>query len=87
MKDNIIFDISGSEMPKASASPSESKSSNDEMEQKRQIVELSNSSILHGYDLAINLLVTQGMKDAVDLLATNRAIIEISLKNGITERL
>lgn len=88
MNDGLNTLSGGSEMPKASASPSKSEdtTSAEVEEQKKAIIELSNNSVLHGYDMAIEVLVTQGMTDAIKVLATNRAIIEVGLKNGISER-
>jgi len=70
------------EMMKSSAAPSSSVD-NGIMQQKKDIIEQSNSSILKGYDLAIALLEKHGMADAVIALYVNRALIEIGLNNGI----
>ena len=55
--------------------------------QRRRIVELSNDSVLHGYDMAIHLMEAVGQLNAVVVLRANRSIIEIGLKNGIPGRL
>ena len=71
------------EMPKASVSPSRSiEDSKEVVEQKRAIVELSNTSILHGYDMAVELLEVHGNTEAVEILKVNRGIIEVGLKDA-----
>ena len=57
------------------------------LDEKRKIVELSNDSVMHGYDIAIQLLASHGNVDAVKLLGENRAIIEVGLQNSVDERL
>lgn len=54
-------------------------------EQRKKIVELSNESVLHGFDLAIQLMEAAGQLNAVATLRANRVIIEMGLKqmNGI----
>ena len=64
---------------KSSASPSGSL--DEEVNQKKAILELSNSSILHGYDMAIDLLMIHNQGDAAEILKLNRIIIEIGLKS------
>ena len=56
-------------------------------EERRKIVELSNESVLHGYDLAIELLKKAEETHSVELLSDNRKIIELGLKNTISERI
>lgn len=51
-------------------------------EQRKKIVELSNESVLHGYDMAIQLMEAAGQLNAVVTLRANRVIIEIGLKSG-----
>jgi len=58
-------------------------------EQKRKIVELSNESILHGYDMAVDVLMLHGadMEPAVKLLIDNRPIIVTGLQNTVESRI
>jgi len=56
-------------------------------DERRKIVELSNDSILHGYDLAIELLQVAEQLDAVKALEEGRAIIEAGLKHSVESRI
>ncbi|MFA6569963.1 MAG: hypothetical protein WCT77_01865 [Bacteroidota bacterium] len=84
MSENLDSNIG--EIPKASASPSQSAGTSEDIEQKRAIIELSNTSILHGYDLAIDVLVVQGKAEEAKLLQLNRALVKIGLDNSINEK-
>jgi len=65
------------------SSASQTSSLEQEAEQsKKAIVELSNRSVLHGYDMAIDLLLTQNYVDAAKLLTVNKGLIEIGLNNA-----
>jgi hypothetical protein len=75
---------SSNEMMKSSASPTGSIGGEDEKSQKKAILEYGNSSILHGYDFAIELLNLQGFTEAANVLSSNRKIMEVGLKNGYT---
>ena len=55
--------------------------------ERRKVIELSNESVLHGYDMAMELLVTAGQVEAVKLLGESREIIDLGLKNSIDERI
>lgn len=76
------LDLNNNEIPKASASPTSSNDTDIEVAvQKRAIVELSNASVLQGYDMAIDMLALSGQHDAVNELIKNRAIIQLGLDN------
>lgn len=62
-------------------------SEDDIAEQKRKIVELSNESILHGFDMAVDILLLHSEANAVKLLAANRPLIEMGLKNLIDSQI
>lgn len=62
-------------------------SENEIIEQRKKIVELSNESILHGYDMAVDLLLLNNEISAVELLRNNRAIIATGLQNTVEGRL
>lgn len=51
------------------------------LETHREIIELSNRSVLHGYDMAIELLGIAQEESAVKSLIESRSIIEGGLKN------
>jgi hypothetical protein len=55
--------------------------------ERRKVVELSNESVLHGYDMAIELLETAEQHHAAKILGESREIIELGLKNSINERI
>jgi len=76
------LDLTNNEMPKASASPSGSSELDPEViAQKKAIIELSNTSVLRGYDMAIEMLTLNGMEDAMKVLITNRPMIQLGLDN------
>lgn len=78
------LDLSSNEIPKSSASPSGSNEDNSEViTQKNAILELSNQSILRGYDMAIDLLIMAGHEDAAKALLTHRDLMEIGLNNTV----
>jgi hypothetical protein len=56
------------------------------LKQKTDIIELSNKSVLHGFDMAVELLGIAGEEAAVKSLIESRSIIEIGLKNGTEDR-
>lgn len=51
------------------------------LEKHQEIIKLSNSSVLHGYDMAIELLGIAQEENAVKLLIKSRSVIEGGLKN------
>ncbi len=51
------------------------------LETHKEIIELSNKSVLHGYDMAIELLGIAQEESAVKSLIESRSIIESGLKN------
>ena len=55
--------------------------------EKDKIIQLSNDSIMHGYDLAIEILAGHAQADAVKLLAESRSAIEVGLYNSKAERI
>ena len=55
--------------------------------ERRKVIELSNESVLHGYDMAIELLETAEQHHAAKILGESRTIIELGLKNSINERI
>lgn len=59
----------------------------DAIASKRELLEFSNASIMHGYQLAIDLLAMNNQKAAADLLVDNYAIIKFNLKQSVEERL
>ncbi len=77
------LDLTNNEMPKASASPSGSEDSPEVIVQKNAIVDLSNQSILRGYDMAIDMLTIAGHEEAAKALLTYRDLMEIGLKNTV----
>lgn len=81
------LDLTSNEMPKASAAAVQSGSNDDNslevIAQKNAIVELSNQSVLRGYDMAIDLLLMAGHEDAAKALLTHRDLMEIGLKNTV----
>jgi hypothetical protein len=78
----ISLYLKNNEMPKASASPTGSNEDSPEViAQKRAIIELSNASVLRGYDMAIEMLTLNGMEQAVKVLITNRPMIQLGLEN------
>jgi hypothetical protein len=80
------LDLTSNEMPKASASPSGSNEESPEViAQKKAIIELSNASVMRGYDMAIELLTVRGHNLAAQELMTNRNLIALGLEN-ITNR-
>lgn len=80
--------VIGSGKPDVVISISDTTLNKDEVEvERRKVIELSNESILHGYDLAMQLLAKYGMVDAVEALGKHRADIEVGLHNGISERI
>lgn len=62
-------------------------SESSQLEERRKIVELSNESMLHGFDLAVQILAENGNTDAVKLLTEQRALLAIGLKEGIEDRI
>lgn len=54
---------------------------------RRKVIELSNESILHGYDMAIELVELSGSAEAASLLKENREIIAKGLGLGIEDRI
>lgn len=56
------------------------------LQQRKDIIELSNRSVLHGYDMAIELLTIAGEENAIKSLMESRPIIETGLTNGIENR-
>jgi hypothetical protein len=77
---------SENEMPKASASPSGSSEDSPEViAQKNAIIDLSNTSVLRGYDMAIELLTISGQNLAAQELMTNRGLIELGLNNIVNK--
>ncbi len=56
------------------------------LQQKKDIIELSNKSVLHGFDMAVELLGIAGEETAVKSLIESRSIIEVGLTNGIEDR-
>ena len=56
-------------------------------DEKEKIIKLSNDSILHGYDMAIEIVAGHGNTEAVRVLAESRSAIEVGLHNGIKERI
>ena len=54
---------------------------------RRKVIELSNDSILHGYDMALELVELSGSAEAASLLRENRKIIAKGLGLGIEERI
>lgn len=78
------LDLSNNEMPKASASPSGSSDDSSEViAQKNAIVELSNQSILRGYDVAVDILILAGYDEAARALLTHRDLMAIGLQNMV----
>ena len=64
-----------------------SKMSNEDIKAERlKIVELSNDSIMHGYDMAVDILVAAGSAEGAKILIENRTIIEVVLKNSSNVR-
>lgn len=59
----------------------------DSIASQRELLEFSNASIMHGYQLAIDLLAMNGQKAAADMLVENYAIIKFNLKQSIEQRL
>lgn len=53
---------------------------------KREVIEFSNRSIMHGYDMALELLMLHKEEQAVKILSENRAFIEFQLTSTIDER-
>ena len=85
MTSSLNLDIN--EVPKASASLSGSSEDSPEViAQKKAIIELSNTSVMKGYDLAIDVLVMKGMLEASNELIKSRGMIELGLQNSITGR-
>jgi len=80
------LNLDNNEMMKSSAAPSQSKEIDDEKEYKlkKGVVELSNKSILYGYDMAIQTLAGTGNDNAIKMLLINRITIETELANGIS---
>ncbi len=81
------LNLDNNEMMKSSAAPSQSKEIDSEKEykSKKELVELCNKSVLHGYDLAVELLSTTNNMDAVKVLLLHRTFIEMGLENSISE--
>lgn len=80
MIDNL--NLSSNEMPKASASPTGSNEDSPEViAQKKAIIELSNTSVLRGYDMAIDMLTLSGQNEAANDLIKNRPMIQLGLDN------
>lgn len=76
------LDLSNNEMPKASASPTGSNEDSPEvLAQKKAIIELSNASVLRGYDMAIDMLTLSGQDAAAQDLIRNRPMIQMGLDN------
>lgn len=59
----------------------------DEITNKKHIIEMSNSSMMDGYSMAIQMLEDSGYKEAAEMLKINYDIIKIWLDNGLGERL
>lgn len=55
--------------------------------EKDKIVQLSNDSILHGYDLAIEIVAGHGLTDAVKVLVESRSAMEVGLYKSKAERI
>ena len=55
--------------------------------EKDKIVQLSNDSIMHGYDLAIEIVAGHSNTEAVKVLAESRAAIEVGLHKSKAERI
>lgn len=51
------------------------------LEKHKEIIELNNKSVLHGYDMAIELLGLAKEENAVKLLIESKSVIEDGLKN------
>lgn len=76
------LDLTNNEMPKASASPTGSSELDPEViAQRKAVIELSNASVLRGYDMAIDLLTLSGQHQAAQDLISNRGMIELGLEN------
>ena len=77
---------------KSDQNPKSSNNSNilspEEIKKERaKIIELSNESVLHGYDMATQILTAAGNKEGLLTLIENRTIIELGLKNGVEQRI
>ena len=57
------------------------------MAERDKIIQLSNDSILHGYDLAIEIVAGHGNTEAVRVLAESRSAIEVGLHKSKAERI
>ena len=55
-------------------------------QQKKDIIELSNKRVLHGFDMAVELLGIAGEETAIKSLIESRSVIESGLKNGVEDR-
>ena len=55
--------------------------------ERLKIIELSNESVLHGYDMAAQVLTASGNMEGLNTLMEQRPIIELGLKNGVEQRI
>jgi hypothetical protein len=55
--------------------------------ERDKIIQLSNDSIMHGYDLAIEIVAGHGNSEAVRVLAESRSAIEVGLHKSKAERI
>jgi hypothetical protein len=74
------------ESDKGSEASGSDMSSEDIKKERLKIIELSNESVLHGYDMAAEILTVSGNTEGLTTLMDNRAIIELGLKNGAEQR-
>ena len=77
---NLKESDKGSEASGSDMSPEDIK------KERLKIIELSNESVLHGYDMATQILTAAGNKEGLLTLIENRTIIELGLKNGAEQR-
>ena len=78
---NLKESDKGSEASGSDMSPEDIKT------ERLKIVELSNESVLHGYDMAAQILTASGNIEGIKTLTENRPIIELGLKNGVEQRI
>ena len=75
------------EMPKASAAPTGSGDSNENVAaNKKAIFEMSNASVLKGYDMALDILQMHGNTEGIEQLAKFRPMIKLGLDNIMNEQ-
>lgn len=53
---------------------------------KREIIKFSNESIMHGYGMAVELLVLHKQDEAVKILLENEAFIRFQLETSLESR-